>query len=86
LRWAIRLPIKNERLESAVEAARGSFFDARVILVLPNGEIHAAEITERGRRLVVQGRGVPVTIAGSVLWNLAEAMRKSDEQCAKEST
>lgn len=73
------MPRPNPRLESAIEAARGEFFEASVVMVLPAGEIRVAQIVERGRRLVVQGRGKPVTIAAGVYWNLAQAMRKADQ-------
>lgn len=76
--WASRMPKPNPRLESAIEAARGPFFDASVLVILPGGEIRVAQVSERGRRLVVQGRGKPVTVAAGVFWNLADAMRKAD--------
>ena len=48
-------------------------------MTMPGGEIRVAEVSERGRRLVVQGRGKPVTVAAGVFWQLAEAMRKADK-------
>lgn len=72
------MPRLNPRLESAIEAARGPFFEASVVLILPGGEIRAAQISERGRRLIVQGKGIPATIATGVFWNFAEALRKAD--------
>jgi len=76
--WASRMPRPNPRLESAIEAARGPFFEASVVLIMPGGEIRAAQISERGKRLVVQGRGLPATITAGVFWNFAEALRKAD--------
>lgn len=77
--WASRMPRPNPRLDSAVEAARGPYFEASVIVIMPAGEIRVAQIVERGQRLVVHGRGNPVTIAAGVYWNLAQAMRKADQ-------
>ena len=76
--WASRLPSKNERLESAIEATRGPFFTASVVMVLPNGEIRAVQVSELGRRLQLRGRGRPVVVGSGVFWALAEAMRKAD--------
>ena len=76
--WASRLPRPNPRLESAVETSRGEFFSASVVMILPGGEIRVAEVSERGRRLVVHGRGGEVKVAAGVFWNLADAMRKAD--------
>ena len=76
--WASRMPRPNPRLESAVAAARGPFFEASVVVILPEGEIRAAQVAERGRRLVVHGRGGEVKVAAGVFWNLADAMRKAD--------
>ena len=72
------MPRPNPRLESAIEAARGDFFEASVVMVLPAGEIRVAQIVERGRRLVVQGRAGGGKVAAGVFWNLAQAMRKAD--------
>ena len=76
--WASRMPRPNPRLESAVDAARGEFFSASVVMILPCGEIRVAEVSERGRRMVVHGRGGEVKVAAGVFWNLADAMRKAD--------
>lgn len=76
--WASRMPRPNPRLESAVESARGEFFRSSVVMILPGCEIRVAEVSERGRRLVVHGRGGEVTVAAKVFWQLAEAMRKAD--------
>ena len=78
--WASRLPRPNPRLESAVETSRGEFFSASVVMILPGGEIRVAEVSERGRRLVVRGKGAEVTVAAKVFWQLAQAIRKADAQ------
>ena len=76
--WASRMPRENPRLESAIEAARGTYFEASIVAILPGGEIRVAQVSERGRRLVVQGRVRPVLVSAGVFWRLVEAMRKAD--------
>lgn len=76
--WASRLPEANDRLESAIERVRVAYFQAQVVILLPNGETLAATVAEHGRRLQVRGRGRPVTVPARVLWDLVEAMRKAD--------
>lgn len=76
--WASRMPRENPRLESAVAAARGPFFEASVVVILPEGEIRVAQVAERGRRLEINGRGFPKTVAPRVFWDFVDALRKAD--------
>lgn len=76
--WACRIPEKNARLESAIEASRGEYFRASVVVILPGGEVLAADIGERGKKHVYAGRNGEVLAKGGALWDLVDVMRKAD--------
>jgi hypothetical protein len=76
--WASQLAKANDRLEDAVDLVREKYFAAQVLFAMPDGEMLAVEVCERGKRLVVKGKAREVTVAGKVFWQLAEAIRKAD--------
>ena len=78
LGWASRIPAQNQRLDAALEAARGDFFEARMVIALPRGEVLAGEIVERGRGLVFNGRAGPAKLSAKAFWAVVETMRRSD--------
>ena len=73
--WAIQLPPRNDRLNDAVERVREKYFSAQVLIAIPNGEMLAVEVCERGRRLAVKGKAGEVVVAPAVFWRLVEAAR-----------
>ena len=75
--WASQLPAANDRLDDAVERVREKYFSAQVLIAMPDGELLAVEVCERGRRLAVKGKAGEVVVAPAVFWRLVEAARKA---------
>ena len=76
--WASQLPRRNDRLSDAVERVREKFFAAQVLIAMPNGEMLAVEVCERGRRLAVKGKAGEAVVAPAVFWRLVEAARMAE--------
>ena len=76
--WASQLQQVNDRLSDLVERLPEKNFSARVLIAMPNGEMLAVEVCERGRRLAVNGKSGEVVVAPAVFWRLVEAARKAE--------
>ena len=76
--WASQLPGENDRLSDVVERLPEKTFSARVLIAMPNGELLAVEVCERGRRLAVKGKSDEAVVAPAVFWRLVETARKAE--------